>query len=66
MTTLKHERDYGGFAVYVSADGCIGVVENIDAQRYIKRFDGETAHMDAHRYASDLATRERMEAPWHI
>lgn len=55
---MSETEDFGyGICAISSDDGCIASVE-VNGKT-VKRFKGETAHMDANRWAGDLAAAER-------
>lgn len=60
--TLGMNPDYtiGDYEVEATDDGCLAIVRYLPTGKPMMRFTGETAHMDARRYAQDMhAERSR-------
>lgn len=66
MTTITHglqldtfegmalEENWGSYNSYATEDGMKAVVVDWRTGKAVKRYKGETAYMDANRWASDL------------
>lgn len=56
--TVGMAFDYaiGDYEVETTDDGCLAIVRYLPTGKPMRRFKGETAHMDARRYAQDMHT----------
>lgn len=59
---MELDIEYGKYEVY--SDSMNAEVRDASTGKVVKKFKGETAHMDADRFASDLLFAQQTKKGW--